>query len=120
LIAAAAVALAACGEGDAERAEQAPRPASAAVVLLPPADFATALRTEGTIAVNVHIRDEGSIPGTLAIPYDRIRAHRDELPPPAMRIAVYCMTGRMSAIAARTLAGVGYRTVVELEGGMEA
>ncbi|MDZ4234910.1 MAG: rhodanese-like domain-containing protein [Dietzia sp.] len=35
-------------------------------------------------------------------------------------LAVYCRTGRMSTIAASTLANLGYPDVVELAGGMQA
>ena len=34
--------------------------------------------------------------------------------------AVYCRSGRMSAIAVRELARLGYGTIVELRGGMVA
>lgn len=89
--------------------------------LLAPAEFAAEVAAPGVVTVNVHVPDEGSIRGTdLAIPYDRITAMRAKLPPPSTPLAIYCRSGRMSAIAARTLAGLGYEQVSELAGGMDA
>lgn len=89
--------------------------------LVPPAAFATAVAEPPTVTINVHVPDAGSIAGTdLWIPFDRIDAQRSELPPRSTRLAVYCRSGRMSAIAVRTLAKLGFRDIVELRGGMEA
>lgn len=61
------------------------------------------------------------MPGTdLAIPFDQIAARKSELPALTTPLAVYCRSGRMSAIAVQTLSGLGYTDVVELEGGMIA
>lgn len=88
--------------------------------LLAPAAFAAEM--ENRFVVNVHVPDEGSLAGTdVAIPFDRIAARAAELPADrATPLALYCMTGRMSAIAADALAGLGYTDVVDLAGGMEA
>lgn len=68
------------------------------------------------MTINVHVPDEGSIRGTdLWIPFDAVEARREELPPPATPLAVYCRSGRMSAIAVKTLARLGYGDVVELD-----
>lgn len=89
--------------------------------LLEPPEFAAEVARSGVVTINVHVPDEGSIPGTdLAIPYDRIEASRAELPSKATPLAVYCRSGSMSAIAARALADDGYRRIYELAGGMEA
>ncbi len=73
------------------------------------------------MVVNVHIPDEGSIDGTdLMIPFDRVAARAAELPADRGEpLAIYCMTGRMSHVAAGTLAGLGYTDIVELSGGMQ-
>jgi phage shock protein E len=97
-----------------------PASVSAAVRQLDPAEFAAQLPERMTI--NVHIPDEGSLPDTdLALPYNQISARQGDLPAErSTEIAIYCMTGSMSAVAGQTLTGPGYTNVVELRGGMEA
>ena len=107
--------LSGCG-GDAVGAEGTP-----SARLVAPAEFEAAMEEPGRVTVNVHVPDEGSISGTdLWIPFDEVAARKSELPDPATPLAVYCRGGRMSAIAAETLAGLGFADVVELEGGMIA
>ena len=90
--------------------------------LVAPAAFAKAVAQKGTVTINVHVPDEGSLAGTdLWIPFDRVAASRVRLPAKkTMPLAVYCRSGRMSAIAVRELARLGYGNVVELRGGMVA
>jgi rhodanese-related sulfurtransferase len=89
--------------------------------LLAPARFATVVADPRVVTMNVHVPDEGSLPGTdLEIPYDRVEARRAELPRRSTRLAIYCRSGRMSAIAARTLARLGFTRISELSGGMLA
>lgn len=94
----------------------------AASRLLPPDAFAAAVSERRRITLNVHVPFEGDLPGTdLSIPYDQIRAASGRLP--ASRdtpLAVYCRSGRMSALAVRDLVALGYTDVVELAGGMQA
>lgn len=87
-----------------------------------PAEFAAVVAVEDVVTVNVHVPDEGSIPGTdAAIPFDQITAGVSELPKErSTQLAVYCRTGQMSAEAVQTLRDLGYTDVVELRGGMEA
>ncbi len=90
--------------------------------LVGPASFAKAVAQKGTATINVHVPDEGSLAGTdLWIPFDRLAASRARLPArKTTPLAVYCRSGRMSAIAVRELARLGYGNIVELRGGMVA
>lgn len=89
--------------------------------LVDPQEFAASVAEPSTVTINVHVPDEGTLEGTdLALPFDEIERRADELPPVKKRVALYCKSGRMSAIAARTLARLGYRDIVELRGGMDA
>ena len=97
------------------------RASSAGSRLVSPSTFARAVADPGTVTINVHVPDEGAIPGTdLRIPFDRVAAKSTLLPSRSTRLAVYCRSGRMSAAAVRTLARLGFRRIVELRGGTEA
>lgn len=111
LVAVAALLVAGCGgAGEAAPAR-----------LVEPEEFAAAISEPGRITINVHVPDEGSLEGTdLWVPFDAVEARADELPSPATPLAVYCRSGRMSAIAVETLSRLGYDDIVELDGGMVA
>ena len=70
--------------------------------------------------VNVHVPYEGEIEKTDAfIAYDKIPENLGRLPKDKnAEIVVYCLTGRMSALAERELRGLGYTRVFVLSGGM--
>ena len=89
--------------------------------LVSPQEFAASVEADGVVTINVHVPDEGSIPGTdLAIPFDRISSS-DELPTDLdTPLAVYCRSGNMSADAIEDLEALGYTDIVELEGGFNA
>ena len=93
---------------------------AAAVQRLDPAAFEAA--SAGRMLINVHVPDEGSLPGTdLDLPYDQVADRAGELPADrATPLAIYCMSGNMSAIAGRELLALGYTDIVELDGGMQA
>jgi len=85
------------------------------------AELQTMLASKDFTFVNVHIPFEGNISGTdLSIPYDQIAQNLDKLPGKTAKIVLYCRSGRMSAIAAETLAGFGYSDIWNLSGGMAA
>lgn len=72
--------------------------------------------------LNVKTPYIGEIDGTdLYIPYDQLAARASELPTDKDgKIVVYCRTGNESSIAARTLIGLGYTNIDNLDGGMTA
>lgn len=74
------------------------------------------------VLVNVHIPLTSSIAATdLSIPYDEIENNLSLLPTDKnAKIVLYCRSGRMSAIAAETLVGLGYANIWILDGGMVA
>ena len=73
---------------------------TAAVRPLDPAEFEAAIAGE-RVTINVHVPDQGSLPGTdLAVPFDQITARAVELPHErSTPLAIYCLTGHMSTIA---------------------
>jgi len=85
-------------------------------------DLETMLENKDFLMVNVHIPFEGDIPKTdMSIPYDEIEQHLDQLPSDKNApIVLYCRSGRMSAIAAETLVGLGYTNIMNLVGGFNA
>ena len=84
--------------------------------------FAAQVADPRGVTINVHVPDEGDIPGTdLSIPFDQIGARSASLPAErGTPLAVYCRRGPMSATAVATLSNLGYVDVVELQGGMRA
>lgn len=90
--------------------------------LASPKTLRNTLDSDDVALINVHIPYEGELPGTdIFVPFDKIAPLRARLPQDkAAKIAVYCMSGRMSEIAAKTLLELGYTDVTDLRGGMIA
>lgn len=93
-----------------------------AVAGIPPGivDGATArkLVASGVNVVDVRNAAEfatGHVPGALLVPHDQIAARHAAIGPPSTPVLVYCGTGRRSAIAARTLADLGFSTVYDMQ-----
>lgn len=94
----------------------------AAFETITPDTLAQKLEHKDFIFINVHIPYEGEIGQTDAfIPFDQIAANLDKLPSDkSASIVLYCRSGRMSEIAATTLAALGYSRVAHLQGGFNA
>jgi rhodanese-related sulfurtransferase len=93
-----------------------------AYTVISAATLARMLPAKDFFLVNVHVPYEGEIDRTDAfVPYDRIEVNLSSLPADRKaRIVLYCMSGRMSEIAAKRLVKLGYRSVSDVEGGMVA
>ncbi len=87
-----------------------------------PSELDAMLGSEEFFFVNVHIPNEGEIPGTEAhIAFDQIAQRLDEFPEAKdAPIVLYCRSGSMSATAAIELVGAGYTNVMNLDGGYRA
>jgi rhodanese-related sulfurtransferase len=78
---------------------------------------ARALVAAGARVVDVRTPQEfaeGHVPGAVNIPHDEIARRAGEIGPPSTRVVLYCRSGKRSAIAAGTLAGLGYDKVYDL------
>ena len=74
------------------------------------------------VFVNVHIPYEGEIAATdTFIPFNEIEQQKGRLPfKKDAKVVLYCMSDRMSTIAAEKLVQLGYTNVWNLDGGMVA
>lgn len=122
LTAAGLLVLPACASGVPPRMSTSQTQASSTARLVDPDEFSAVIAEPDRVTVNVHVPFEGDIAGTdLSIPFDQIAAQAGRLPADrSTRLAIYCRSGPMSAIAAETLRDLGYTDVVELRGGMRA
>lgn len=83
-----------------------------------------ALRKSGTNVTLLDVREPreravASIEGSVHIPIGEIVARSSELPKDA-EIAVFCHHGGRSAQVAQYLSGHGFRSVVNVDGGIDA
>lgn len=76
--------------------------------------------TEDYVLLDVREKDEfdeGHIEGAILIPYESIEERaEEELPDKQQTVLVYCRSGRRSAIAAESLANLGYEDVRDFGG----
>lgn len=90
----------------------------AAVVDLDASEFARIIENKDVFVIDTHIPEQDHIKGTNAvIAYNELESS-DALPSDKNTpIGVYCRSGSMSAEAAQTLLGMGYKNIYNLEGG---
>ncbi len=84
-----------------------------------PAQVDVMLKDRDFVLVNVHVPDDGDIPGTdLFVPYDEIEQNLSEFPESKeTKIVLYCRSGPMSDTAAEALVNLGFTNVWTLDGG---
>lgn len=82
-------------------------------------DFLT-VEDKDFLLVNVRVPYAGEIAGTdLFVPYNEIEQNLFKFPQnKSTKIVLYCYTGRMSTIAARTLIELGFTNVWHLDRGL--
>ncbi len=85
-----------------------------------PVEAKELIGSEKVVLVDVRTRDEYEaeyIPGAVLLPLDYIQERAQSLLPDQYdTIIVYCRSGRRSAIAAKELLDMGYKTVYDLGG----
>src|SRR5687768_6647900 len=85
------------------------------------ADAEGRLATPGAVALDVREPDEyaqGAVPGAVHIPRGQLELQVEgKVPDRATPLVVYCAGGVRSALAAATLADLGYTDVVSVIGG---
>ncbi|MDP3178111.1 MAG: rhodanese-like domain-containing protein [Spirochaetaceae bacterium] len=77
------------------------------------------LAGKGAVLMDVRTAEEFQelrIPGAILLPYDKIdqKSAATAIPSKESTVIVYCRSGRRSAIAAATLATLGYKRVLDL------
>ncbi len=84
-----------------------------------PAELSKMLDSKDFLFVNVHIPYEGEIEGTdLFVPFTDIEQNISQFPQDkGAKIVLTCLMGDMSTTAARTLVGLGYTNVYNLDKG---
>lgn len=97
-------------------------PAKTVVQSINSSQLAGMLNNKNFTLINVHVPYEGEIAKTDAfIAYGEINENSPGLPKDkSAQIVVYCKTGRMSRIAVNKLVSLGYRSIYDLTGGMDA
>ncbi|WP_245971721.1 rhodanese-like domain-containing protein [Calidithermus terrae] len=81
-----------------------------------------AAREPGRVVLDVrepHEHAEGHVPGSTLLPLGQVAARAGQLPKDAP-VYVICRSGNRSAQASRTLAGLGFKDVRNVQGGILA
>ena len=89
---------------------------------LSPAAFHDAIEDTGTFLVDVHVPEQPHLAGTDAvIHYREVGENLDRFPKQLDEpVYLYCLTGHMVNVAARTLLDEGHTKLYNLDGGTKA
>jgi rhodanese-related sulfurtransferase len=92
------------------------------VTLISATELNQLMQKQDIFLVDVHIPQQRHIKATdLFIPFNAIKEHADELPKDKNTpIYLYCEGGPMGNAAARSLYELGYRNLINLDGGAHA
>ena len=87
-----------------------------------PAELSQRLQQEDLFLVDVHTPQQRHIKGTdQFVPYDAVEKNLNRFPKDKNTpIYIYCESGRMGEIAARSLRALGYSNLFNLKGGERA
>jgi rhodanese-related sulfurtransferase len=90
--------------------------------VLPAKDFNAAISKGDVLLIDVHTPEQAHIKGTdHLIPHKKLAEHLEKFPSDkSLPVYLYCKTGHMVNVAARTLFSQGYTNVYNLEGGTKA
>ncbi len=92
------------------------------LIQLTPDEFAEVILNKDVFLVDVHIPEQQHLPYTdLFLPYNEVGKHLDEFPADKNTpIYMFCKTGHMVYVSARTLYKHGYTAIYNLDGGTVA
>lgn len=92
------------------------------VHMISPAELSQLMQARDVFLVDVHTPEQRHIKGTdLFVPYNEIEQYQDKFPADKnTAVYLYCRSGPMGNSAARALHALGYRNLINLEGGAEA
>ena len=92
------------------------------LTMISPAELNKVMQTQDVFLVDVHIPEQRHIKGTdLFLAFNEVDQHSDKFPADKnTAIYLYCAGGPMGNAAARTLNDLGYKNLINLEGGAHA
>ncbi|MCK4843176.1 MAG: rhodanese-like domain-containing protein [Methylococcales bacterium] len=92
------------------------------VKVITASDLNTVMQNEDIFLVDVHIPRQKHIKGTdLFVPFNEIEEYKDKFPKDKNTVIyLYCASGPMGNAASRSLYDLGYRNLINLEGGAKA
>ncbi len=90
--------------------------------MMPATELNRIMQNEDIFLVDVHTPEQQHIKGTdLFVPYNEIGKYQDKFPKDKnTAIYLYCEGGPMGNAAAKSLYELGYRNLINLEGGTNA